>query len=133
MDEPKGEILEALVEIRDTLNRIYICFEDQYLEIQNRKYGEKVEAFKASLTDVRKKVFELLFDQRHLSQGQIAQAAGISQPAVSRFVSLLIEKDLIEQVEEDNKIIYHDKYDLRKWLQKLENVERNNIENKNIK
>lgn len=117
MDEPKGEVLDVLVEIRDTLNRIYTCFEDQYLEIQKRKYGEKVEAFKAMLTDVRKKVFVLLLDPRHLSQGDIARAVGITQPAVSQFVNSLIEKDLIERVEEDNKIIYRDKYDLKKWLQ----------------
>jgi predicted XRE-type DNA-binding protein len=118
MDEPKGEVLEVLAEIRDTLNRIYTCFEDEYLEIQKRKYGEKVKAFEAMLTDVRRKIFPLLFDKRHLSQVEIAQAVGISQPAVSKFVSLLIENDIIEQIEEADKIIYRDKYDLIKLVQK---------------
>jgi uncharacterized membrane protein len=118
MDEPKGEVLEILLEIRDTLNRIYTCFEDEYLEMQKRKYGEKVKAFEAMLTDVRKKIFPLLFDQRHLSQVEIAQTVGTSQPTVSKFVSSLIEKDLIEQVQEDDQIIYRDKYDLIKLLQK---------------
>jgi predicted XRE-type DNA-binding protein len=118
MDEPKDEVLEVLVEIRDTLNRIYTCFEDEYLEIQKRKYGEKVKVFEAMLTDVRKKIFPLLFDQRHLSQVEIAQAVGITQSAVSKFVSSLIENDIIEQVEEADKIIYRDKYDLIKLLQK---------------
>lgn len=133
MDEPKGEVLKVLVEIRDTLNRIYTCFEDQYFEIQNRKYGEKVKAFEEMLTEPRKKVFALLVDQRLLSQGQIAKAVGIKQPSVSEFIRLLIEKDLIERVEEGNKTIYRDKYDLKKWLQMQEEVERKNIEHKNIK
>jgi predicted XRE-type DNA-binding protein len=118
MDEPKGEVLEVLVEIRDTLNRIYTCFESEYFEIQKRKYGEKVIAFEAMLTDVRKKIFPLLFDQRHLSQVDIAKAVGISQPTVSQFVKLLIENDLIEQVDVAGKIIYRDKYDLIKLLRK---------------
>jgi len=118
MDEPKDKVLEVLVEIRDTLNRIYTCFEDEYLETQKRKYGEKEKAFEAMLTDVRKKIFPLLFDQRHLSQGEIAQAVGITQSAVSKFVSSLIENDLIEQVEGADKIIYRDKYELIKLLQK---------------
>lgn len=118
MDEPKDEALAVLVEIRDTLNRIYTCFEDQYLEIQKRKYGEKVKVFEAMLTDVRKKIFPLFFDQRRLSQVDIAKVVGISQPAVSQFVRLLIENDLIEQVEEAGSITYRDKYDLSKLLPK---------------
>jgi predicted XRE-type DNA-binding protein len=118
MDEPKGEILEVLMEIRDALNRIFTCFESEYFEIQERKYGEKVKAFEAMLTDVRKKIFPLLFDQRHLSQVDIAKAVGTSQPSVSQFVKLLIENDLIEQVDVSNKITYRDKYDLIRLLQK---------------
>lgn len=73
MDNQNIEILEVLIEIRDTLNRIFICFEDEYIEIQKRKYGEKLDAFEAMLTDVRKKIFLLLFDQKHYSQVKIAQ------------------------------------------------------------
>ena len=61
MGEPKGEILEVLVELRDTLNRIYACFEDQYLEIQQRKHGEKVEAFKGMLDRPSQKGFSITF------------------------------------------------------------------------
>jgi len=118
MDEPKDEVLAVLVEIRDTLNRVYTCYEDQYLEIQKNKYAEKVRILEAMLTDIRKKIFPLLFDQRHLSQSVIAQNAQTTQPTVSRFVSELIANDLIEQVEENGKIIYHDKYELKKLLQK---------------
>jgi DNA-binding transcriptional ArsR family regulator len=116
MDEPRDEALKVLIEIRDTLNRIYICFEDQYLEIQKRKYGEKVKAFQGMLTDARKIIFPLLFDQSHLSQGEIARATGISQQAVSQFIILLIKNDLIEQFEQGGKTIYRDKYDLIKLL-----------------
>lgn len=119
MGEPKDEVLAVLIEIRDTLNRVYTCFEDQYLEIQKNKSAEKVRILEAMLTtDIRKKIFPLLFDQRRLSQSVIAQNAQTSQPTVSRFVSELIENDLIEQVEENGKIIYHDKYELKKLLQK---------------
>jgi DNA-directed RNA polymerase specialized sigma subunit len=117
MDNPNDEILEILSEIRDTLNRIYYCFEDEYLEVQKRKYGEKVKAFEAMLTDARKRIFPLLFDTRQLSQGNIAKTVGISQPAVSQFVKLLIDNDLIEQVNENNRILYKDKYDLIKLIQ----------------
>jgi len=116
MDELKDETYAVLVEIRDTLDRIYTCFEDQYLEIQKRKYGEKVKAFEEMLTTVRKKIFPLLFDQRHLSQVEIAKAIGVNQSAVSRFVSSLIENDLIEQVDEADKTIYRDKYELTKLI-----------------
>ena len=118
MDESKDEILEVLVEIRDTLNCIYTCFEDDYLEIQRRKHGEKVKAFEAMLTDARKKIFPLLFDKRQLSQVDIADVVGVSQQAVSQFVKLLIENDIIEQVDEANQIIYRDKYNLIKLVQK---------------
>jgi hypothetical protein len=41
MDEQKDEVLSVLVEIRDILNRIYICFEDRYLDIQKKKSLKK--------------------------------------------------------------------------------------------
>lgn len=117
MDNQNIEILEVLIEIRDTLNRIFICFEDEYIEIQKRKYGEKLDAFEAMLTDVRKKIFLLLCDQKHYSQVKIAQIVGISQPTVSRFVSYLVENGFIEQIEvEDGNIIYRDRYNLLKVL-----------------
>ncbi len=118
MDEPKVEVLAVLEEIRDILNRIYTCFEDQYLEIQKRKYAEKVSKFEGMLTDIRRKIFPLLFDKRHLTQVEIASFVGVSKQAVSKFVSLLIENDLINQVSENGKPIYDDKYDLEKFLQK---------------
>ncbi len=119
MDNQNIEILEVLIEIRDTLNRIFICFEDEYIEIQKRKYEEKLDAFEEMLTDVRKKIFPLLFDQKHYSQVEIAQLVGASQPTVSNFVRSLVENGLIEQIEdEDGKIIHCDRYNLLKVLPK---------------
>jgi predicted XRE-type DNA-binding protein len=119
MDEPKNEVLSVLVEIRDTLNRIYTCFEDQYLEIQKKKYSEKVSTFEAMIAkDVRKKIFLLLFDKRHLSQEEIAKTVGITQPTVSKFVSSLFKNGLIEQGEENGEPTYRDPYDLMKLAQK---------------
>lgn len=118
MDGENDEVLKVLVEMRDTLNRIYTCFEDQYLEIQKKKYSEKVSVFELILTDVRRKIYPLLIDKRHLSQKEIAHIVGISQPAVSQFVSLLTKNELIEQSEEADKTIYRDKYDFQKMIQK---------------
>jgi Fe2+ or Zn2+ uptake regulation protein len=109
MSTGNDELLEVAKEIRDLLSRIYVCFEDQYLDIQRQKAGEK-------LTPVRRKIYPLLFDSRHLSQVEIANAVNTSQPTVSRFVSLLIDQGIIEQVEDEHGIKYVDKFDFIKLL-----------------
>jgi predicted transcriptional regulator len=116
MEKSDNDNLQVLLEIRDTLNRIYICFEKEYLEIQKQKYEEKIKKFEEMLTDTRKKIFPLLFDQRHFSQVDIAKQVGASKQAVSLFVNLLLENDLIEQHKEAGQVIYRDKYDLTKRL-----------------
>jgi hypothetical protein len=117
MSANNDELLETAREIRDLLARIYACFEGQYLEIQKQKLGKRLEIFKAMLTPIRKKIYPLLFDPRHLSQVEIAKEASTSQPNVSKFVSALIDQDLIEQTKNsDGTITYHDKYDLVKLL-----------------
>lgn len=118
MSTGNDNVLGVLKEIRDILSRIYTCFEDEYVEIQRRKIGEKLEAFEAVLTPDRREIFPLLFDTRQLSQRGIADEVNVSQPTVSRFISALIDQELIEQVEhEDGSIIYRDKYDLVKIFQ----------------
>ncbi len=119
MNEPNSEILEVLVEIRDTLNRLFICFEDQYLEIEKRKNNEMENEFKNILTGNRKRIISLLFDKRHLSQAEIAQSVGVNKSTVSRFVNLLIENDYIEQSTNGNKTIYKDKLGLQKLVSRL--------------
>jgi DNA-directed RNA polymerase specialized sigma subunit len=112
MDGQQDNIYSVLVEIRDTLNRIFICFEDRYKEIQINKFNEMLEK------DPRKTIFPLLFDKRRLSQTQIADLAHTSQSTVSRFLTELIDNNLIEQDEENGKAVYRDKYNLLKLIQK---------------
>jgi predicted transcriptional regulator len=116
MSTGNDELLEVAKEIRDLLSRIYVCFEDQYLDIQRQKAGEKLQAFEDLMTPVRRKIYPLLFDSRHLSQVEIANAVNTSQPTVSRFVSLLIDQGIIEQVEDEHGIKYVDKFDFIKLL-----------------
>jgi len=118
MNANDDELLKTVKEIRDLLIPISACFEDQYLEIQRQKLGEKIETFEAMLTPIRSEIFPLLFDPRRLSQVEIADEVNTSQPTVSRFVSILLKEDLIEQIEDNNgNILYQDKYNLVKMLQ----------------
>lgn len=111
------DVLEVLKEIRDTLSRIYTCFEDQYLEIQRQKVGDKLEVLEDMLTPIRRNIYPLLFDSRKLSQVEIANRVGATQPTVSRFVSALLEQDLVEQIEDgEGNVTYCDKYDLVQLL-----------------
>jgi len=118
MSATNDELLGVLKEIRDTLSRIYTCFENQYLEIQKQR--EKLAVLEDMLTPVRRKIYPLLFDRRQLSQTAIANEVGITQQSVSQFISLLLAQDLIDRVEdEDSNVTYRDKYDLAE-LPKLE-------------
>lgn len=120
MSTTNDELLGVLKEIRNALSRIYTCFEDQYLEIQKQKVEEELAALEEMLTSPRRRIYPLLFDHRRLSQTEIANAVGITQPAVSRFISALLARDLIDRVEdEDGNVTYRDKYDLAELL-KLE-------------
>lgn len=113
MSPSNDNVLEVLKEIRDILSRIYTCFEDEYVEIQRRKIGGKLEAFETVLTPDRREIYPLLFDTRQLSQREIADEVNVSQPTVSRFISALVDQELIDQIEhEGGSITYRDKYDL---------------------
>jgi predicted transcriptional regulator len=116
MSTGTDEFLEVVKEIRDLLSRIYVCFEDQYLDIQRQKAGEKFQAFEDLLTPVRRKIYPLLFDSRRLSQVEIANTVNASQPTVSRFVTLLLDQGIIEPIEDEHGIKYVDKYDFIKLL-----------------
>jgi DNA-binding MarR family transcriptional regulator len=118
MSPDNDEILEVLKEVRDILSRIYVCFEDDYLKIQRQKLVEKLEAFEALLTPARRDIYPLLFDSRRLSQAEIANEAHIAQSTVSKFISALLDQELIEQVKhEDGSVTYRDRYDLVKLMQ----------------
>jgi DNA-binding MarR family transcriptional regulator len=118
MSENNDELLEVAKEIRDILLRIFVCYEEQYTEIQRKKAAEKLKALKAVLTtSERKKIYYLLFDPRNLSQTDIAKEVKVSQPAVSQCVNALLGQDLIEQAKSENgKVVYKDKYNLAKLL-----------------
>ncbi|EKE05535.1 MAG: hypothetical protein ACD_19C00230G0004 [uncultured bacterium] len=119
MIENENEILVVLQSIEDKLNRIYLCFENQYFDIQNQKNKEKLELFKSIITDNRKKIFPLIFDSHQLSQKEIADKVGVTRQAVGKFINQLIENDLIVQKTEADKTIYEDKFNLVPYLEKL--------------
>lgn len=119
MSTDSDELLRVLHEIRDLLVPISACFEDKYSAVQRR--AKKVEAFKATLTPVRRRIYPLLFDARHLSQVEIAEEIGITQPAVSQFVNKLLEQGFVERFNnEDGTTTYQDKYNLLDVLQNME-------------
>lgn len=121
MSTSNDELLKILKEIHDLLIPISACFEDQYLEDQRQRRAEKHETFRAILTSARRKIYPLLFDPRRLSQVEIAKQVNITQPAVSKFVNTLLERGLIEQLEdEDGVTVYRDKYNLLDVLQDME-------------
>lgn len=107
------QILVLLQEIHDSLKIISVCHEEQYQKLQSQQTKAKIEALKLLLTPVRRKIFQLLFDSKHWSQVEIAQMAGTTQPTVSRFISTLIELELIEPIEiEGGNVYYKDRYNL---------------------
>jgi len=119
MSTSNDELLEVLKEVRDTLSRIYTCFEDQYLEIQKQKAAKRREMFEDMLTSTRRNIYPLLFDPRRLSQAEIANEADTSQGTVSKFITALLDQDLIERIEdEEGNVTYRDKHDLTQSLQK---------------
>jgi DNA-binding MarR family transcriptional regulator len=121
MSTSNDELLKTLKEIRDLLIPISACFEDQYLEVQRQRKAEKQEAFRALLTPTRREIYPLLFDPRRLSQVEIAEQGNTTQPTVSKFVNILLEQGLIEQVvDEDRVTVYRDKYNLLDVLQDME-------------
>ena len=121
MSTSNDELLKTLKEIRDLLIPISACFEDQYLEVQRQRRAEKQEDFRAILTPARREIYPLLFDPRRLSQAEIAGQVNTTQPTVSRFVNILLERGLIEQLEdEDGVTVYRDKYNLVELLRDME-------------
>jgi len=107
------QILVLLQEIHDSLKIISACHEEQYQKLQSQQIKVKIEALKPLLTSVRQKIFRLLFDPKHLSQVEIAQLTGTTQPTVSRFISALMDLEIIEPDEDDKgNIFYKDKYNL---------------------
>lgn len=113
MTDSRDDILQLLIEIRNLLEPISACFKDQFAEIQRQELGARFEEFEALLTSKRRRIFPLLFDPRRLSQVEIAEEAGTTQPTVSRFISELLEHGLVEQTkDETGATAYEDKFGL---------------------
>lgn len=105
MDEYQKEVLQYLKDIRDLLEPIAEGSKRDFLDA-------KLRALKAAVTAKNSKVLPLLFDQRGLTQTQIAFEANASQPTVSRLIAELKQANLIEEVRVGDKVRYQDKYDL---------------------
>lgn len=114
MTDSEKEFLEVFRRIRDLLVPISAYFEERLAEIQRQQFEVKLEELEALLTtDLRRKIFPLLFDLRHLSQAVIAKKTDTTQPTVSRFINLLLEHDLIGQAkDETGTVVYVDKFNL---------------------
>ena len=115
MDQNEN-ILNVLIEINDTLKKIFLCYEEKYKEIYEEKEKERKKTFLGMLTDSRKIIFPLLFDKKNLSQRDIAKKSGVSHQAVSQFINSLIENDIIEQFEKDGNKFYLDKHNYLKLV-----------------
>jgi DNA-binding transcriptional ArsR family regulator len=118
MEENKeqGTVVELLMEIRDLLIPISHAYADEYEEAMRR---DRVLQEKQSILDglgstaARRRVFELLFDEERLTQADIARYVGISQPAVSQFVSALYDNDLVDSYTNDRgEVRARNKYDI---------------------
>ena len=119
MTHSTDDIRPLLEEIRDLLEPISACFEDEYRELQLQRTEAKHEELEEMLTPTRRLIHALLFDPRRLSQQAIADEAGTTQPTVSRFVSALLERGLIEQTKDRNgNIVYQDPLGLRKLAER---------------
>ena len=90
MSDYNAETIEVLNKINNTLNKIFICFEDKYNHVLQKKREEKIKYVAGIITEKRKKIYKLILDHPELSQSEISKKVGVSQPAVSTFINLLI-------------------------------------------
>ncbi len=118
MAQENDAIVSLLTDIKKSLSHIELCFEEQFLEIQNNKIKEKYdELIKLINTEPRKIAFQLLFNDPPIPQTKISEEAHISQPAVSNFIRDLLEKNLIEKhVDEQGNAYYKDIYSFKELL-----------------
>ncbi len=117
MDTQNDGVLLVLNEIKNTLNKLFVCFEDDYNKIQEKKSSERKEKFLKMLEkDAFKEIFPLLFNKANYSQNEIAEKAKSSQPTVSRVINQLIEDEIIEQLNIDGKTVYKDKFNYLKLI-----------------
>lgn len=116
MTNQNDGIFDVLKDIRNLLIRIEACFDDQYLQLQEKKEKERI--FRLILTEPRKRIYPLLFDEQHFSQNRIAKDTGVTQQAISSFIKVLLSEGIIEQSKEEGKVIYNDKYNFSMLIEK---------------
>ena len=110
-----SDILRVLEEIRDLMKPISACFEDEYREVLSTRQEARVKQFRRLLTPTRRRIYPLLLDPRRLSQAEIAREADTQQPTVSRFVTALLEAELVEETRDSSgNRVHRDRFDLRK-------------------
>lgn len=115
MEDNYKEITESLLEIKEILQKIFICYEEEYKAIQQRK--QKIDELNSIIKGPSNMMFKLLFDPNHLNQRDIARICNISQPTVSRCIDQLISQGFIEPIkDEENKITYIDKFNLLQYI-----------------
>ncbi len=91
----QNPVLDVLNEIKELLIPISAHFEAEYI-------GTKQKQLESILsTDVKKKIYSLLFDTRKLSQSDIAKEANTTQPSVSRLIASLLETKLIAKDKDE--------------------------------
>jgi uncharacterized membrane protein len=95
MTEYEREVLAVLREIKALLEPVGQNARQQYVK-------EKRQLIRDVLTDNNKRIFPLLVDPRRLTQGRIADEAGVSQATVSRFISELKKRGLIVEEKDSN-------------------------------
>lgn len=103
----------VLTEIRDLLVPISECFREEYQRIQRER--AEFARFKDSLTDVRGRIYPLLFDPRHLRQVEIGKEAGASQQTVSAFINSLLKQGWIEK-DDTGELPYRERFPFREML-----------------
>lgn len=107
MDKTNEEMLGLLRDIK----RLLIPISDQYrAAYEERKAVREVIAAVVNTAE-RETMYQLMNGAR--TQADIAQRAGVSQPAVSRFISTAVDNDLVEMVRVGAAERPARKYDIR--------------------
>jgi hypothetical protein len=92
VQEVEQEILRLLREIKDLL----IPISDEYRDAYEQREAIRADLAGVVNTPARVRMYELMNGAR--TQVEIAEQAGVTQGAVSRFISTAVESNLLEMV-----------------------------------
>jgi CRP-like cAMP-binding protein len=117
----KDRAIELLEEIKQLLIPIHDHFLAEYKEREKHRafLAQKQDELNSIVSgEPRLSVFSLLFEQKNVTQSDIAETVGCSQPTVSRLIVALKQADLIEEIDDEfGSSGYRNKYGL--WPSKL--------------